>query len=259
MTQGALAGRVAIVTGAGTGVGTAIARLYAQEGAAVVLFGRRAALLHDTANRITAAGHDRCLVVSGDVSQEAAVDALFAQTLDRFGRVDILVNNAAVAGPTGPIWDLSLADFQETIAINLGGPWLCCRAAAKVMRPQRSGRIINIGSITGKRPLAARSPYAASKLGLVGLTRTLAVELGESNITVNHISPGPIDTPRLEELAKAKQRPLQEFITPFIAASALKRISRPEDIAELALFLAGDRAGNITGVDINVDGGIWFS
>jgi NAD(P)-dependent dehydrogenase (short-subunit alcohol dehydrogenase family) len=248
---------VAVVSGGGTGIGAAIARRFAAEGAVVVVSGRRQELLDEVVETITSEG-GRAEAYVADLSIESSVEELFAHVLNTYQRLDILVNNAAIAGEVGNIWELSFAGWDEALRINLTGPWLCTRAAARVMMPQRSGRIINIGSISGKRPLATRTPYTATKMGLVGLTRTCALELGEYDINVNVISPGAVDTPRLEELARKWNRPLDEMVASVAAQSALKRISTPDDIAECALFLAGDRSRNITGVDITVDGGVWF-
>lgn len=219
--------------------------------------GRRQELLDEVVETIASEG-GRAEAFVADLSVESSVDELFAHVLNTYQRLDILVNNAAIAGEVGNIWELSFAGWDEALRINLTGPWLCTRAAARVMMPQRSGRIINIGSISGKRPLATRTPYTATKMGLVGLTRTCALELGEYDINVNVISPGAVDTPRLEELARKWNRPLDEMVASVAAQSALKRISTPDDIAECALFLASDRSRNITGVDITVDGGVWF-
>jgi NAD(P)-dependent dehydrogenase (short-subunit alcohol dehydrogenase family) len=251
--------RVAIVTGAGTGIGRGIAVLFAQEGASVVVTGRRKELLDETLDEMKAAGGGEAASIPADVSDEGEVDRLFAETASRFGPVDVLVNNAAIAGEIGNIWELSLDGWNEAIKINLTGPWLCTRAAAKAMMPRHYGKIINIGSISGKRPLATRTPYTSSKMGLVGLTRTAALELGEHGINVNNISPGAIETPRLDHLAEAWKMTKQELVDDMADKAATKRIGEPRDIAELALFLATDRSRQITGFDISVDGGIWFS
>ena len=258
MAEGKLAGKSAIVTGAGTGLGAAIAERFAAEGAAVMLVGRRQGLLDEVAGRL-AAGGGRALVQTGDVSDEQDVERIVAATIEAFGALDILVNNAGIAGPVAPIWETPLEGWLETLAINLTGPWLCCRAALRHMVQRRSGKIINIGSISGKRPLATRTPYTASKLGLVALTRTLAEEAGPYNINVNNISPGLVDTPRLYELAERWQREPDELRASFGALAALKRIPEPLDIANCALFLASEESRNITGFDINVDGGLWYS
>lgn len=258
MPQRELEGRSAIITGAGAGLGKGIALSFAAEGANVVLTARRAQPLQEVAAEIKSAGHADAMVVTADVSKEADVDALFDQVVGRYGKVDIVVNNAGIAGEVGNIWELSLAGWQETIDTNLTGPWLCTRAAAKVMLPRREGKIINIGSISGKRPLATRTPYTSSKMGLVGLTRTTAVELGEHNINVNLISPGAVQTERLALLAEAWKRPLQDVIDEFSELAAFKRLAQVDDIANLAVFLASERSRNITGVDITCSAGQWF-
>jgi len=251
--------RVAIVTGAGTGIGRGTALRLAEEGATVVVAGRRVELLEETVAQISDLDTGGGVAIAADVSDEAEVGRLFGETVSRFGQVDVLVNNAAIAGEVGNIWELSLDGWNEALAINLTGPWLCTREAARVMMPRSYGKIVNIGSVSGKRPLATRTPYTATKMGLVGLTRTAAAELGEYNINVNNISPGAVDTPRLQELAEKWNRPVDELIEGMASLSALKRISTPADIAECALFLASDRSRNITGFDITVDCGVWFS
>jgi NAD(P)-dependent dehydrogenase (short-subunit alcohol dehydrogenase family) len=257
--MGRLSGKVAIVTGGGTGIGAAIAGRFVQEGAKVAISGRRAHLLEEVARRIGGAD-GQVLAVPGDSATPQGVEELFGRTLDAFGTVDILVNNAAIVGPVGYIWEMEdVAGWEETLRINLTGPWLCARAAARIMIPKRYGKIVNIGSISGKRPLARRTPYATTKMGLVGLTRTLALELGEYNINVNLISPGLVDTPRVEELAERYGVTVEQLKTGSAALAALKRISSAEDVAYLAAFLASDEARNITGIDITIDAGIWFS
>ncbi|GBD22946.1 Glucose 1-dehydrogenase [bacterium HR29] len=252
-----LSGKVAVVTGGGTGIGAAIAKRFAREGAVVVISGRRPQPLADVAESIAREGGE-VEAVACDSATEEGVERLFRKALE-FGRLDVLVNNAAIAGPVAPIWDQELAGWEETLRINLTGPFLCSRAAARAMIPRRSGRIINIGSISGKRPLATRSPYTTTKMGLVGLTRTLALELGEYGITVNVISPGAVDTPRLNELAERWHTTVEALRSSMAAQAALRRINEPDDIAALAAFLASDEARNITGIDITVDAGVWFS
>jgi NAD(P)-dependent dehydrogenase (short-subunit alcohol dehydrogenase family) len=253
-----LNGKVAIVTGGGTGIGAAIAERFVQEGAKVTISGRRGHLLEEVAQRIGGANR-QVLAVPCDSATPQGVEELFGRTLDAFGTVDILVNNAAIAGPVGYIWELDVEDWEETLRINLTGPWLCARAAARIMIPKRYGKIINIGSITGKRPLARRTPYATTKMGLVGLTRTLALELGEYNINVNLISPGLTETPRVSELAEKYGMTVEQLRESSAALAALKRVTEPKDVAALAAFLASDEARNITGIDITIDAGVWYS
>ena len=257
MPNDELQGRTAIVTGAAGGIGRAIADLYLREGANVVITGRRVDVLNAAAAELDALGDATCLAIPGDQSDEATVDALVAQTVDHFGQLDILVNNAATTGAIGKIWDLDLAGWQETLDINLTGPWLCTRAAARVMLPRKEGKIIFISSVTGKRPLATRTPYASTKMGLIGLARTAALELGEHNINVNVISPGAVDGERLVKIAETWGIPLEELKRSFSDLSDLKRLPVASDIAEMALFFATERSRNIAGFDVNVDGGIW--
>lgn len=255
---GRLPDRVAIVTGGGTGIGAGIAERFAREGARVVISGRRSEPLQTVATQIVAAG-GKIHTVTCDSATEAGVEELFRATESQFGPVDILVNNAAIAGPVASIWEQETSGWEETLRINLTGPWLCCRAAAHSMMPRRTGKIINIGSISGKRPLATRTPYTATKMGLVGLTRTLALELGAYDINVNLISPGAVETPRMDELAEHWHTTREELVAGIAASAALKRVGEPSDIANLAVFLASDEARNIQGIDITVDAGVWYS
>lgn len=247
-----------IVTGAGAGIGRAVAQRLAREGKPVVLVGRRAEPLHETV-RTFEAPTAPTLVHCADMTVEAAVDELFAHTRSELGDVDGLVTCAAITGPVAPVVDQTLAGFVETMQSNVVSTFLCARAAARAMIPQRRGRIVMIGSVTGKRPLAGRTPYASSKTALIGLTRTLAVELGEHGIGVNLVSPGAVHGDRLETLARVAGQDYDDFIAGFAALTALHRISVPEDVAAAVTFLLSDDARNITGVDLNVDAGVWFS
>ncbi len=252
-----LADRVALVTGAGQGIGRDIALALTKEGARCVLVGRRAGPLEALRHSIEADG-GRSLAIAADVASEEAVKGVFAETARRFGAVDILVNNAGIAGPIADIGKIDLAGWLETLAINLTGPWLCCREAAVAMASHGGGRIVNIGSISGKRPLAQRTPYCASKMGLLGLTRALALELGPAGINVNCISPGAVRTARLELLAEKANIPLQDFLKGVASISALKRVTEGSDIAALCVYLASDAARNITGQDFTVDAGTYM-
>lgn len=252
-----LADRVCVVTGAGQGIGREIALAMAREGARCALVGRRAAPLEEVQRAIEAKG-GKAIAISADVAKEADVNRAFGEAAARLGPVDVLVNNAGIAGPIAEIGQIGLEGWLETLAINLTGPWLCCRAAALAMAPRGSGRIVNIGSISGKRPLAKRTPYCASKMGLLGLTRSLALELGPANVNVNCISPGAVLTARLELLAEQAKIPLQEFLKGVSSISALQRITEGRDIASLCVFLASDAARNITGQDFTVDAGTYM-
>jgi NAD(P)-dependent dehydrogenase (short-subunit alcohol dehydrogenase family) len=254
-----LEGKVAIVTGGGRGLGRAIAQRMAAEGAAVTLAGTSAPHLEATAAAIAAAG-GRSLAVATDVAREAEVAAMVAATIRGFGRLDILVNNAGIAGPTAPVAEAPLAEWERTLAINLTGAFLCARYAIPHLVAAGSGRILNITSIAGKIGYALRSAYAASKWGMIGLTRSLAIELGPSDITVNAIAPGSTRGERLANVIRDRAAALgrtaedveQEF---FIGQNALRRMVEPEEIAATAVFLCGDEARNITGETITVSAG----
>ncbi len=189
--------KVAVITGGGRGIGRAIALAYAREGARLVLAARSVPGLEETHAMVVDLGGE-ALVVPTDISNAESVAALSQQTLAHFGGVDILVNNSGVAGPTASLWEIALGDWEATFAVNVTGTFLCCRAFLPYMLQQSSGCIVIIGSMTGKRPLLGRTPYAASKMALVGLARTLAWETGPYGIRVNVISPGPVEGERIE-------------------------------------------------------------
>jgi NAD(P)-dependent dehydrogenase (short-subunit alcohol dehydrogenase family) len=257
--SGKLEGQAAIVTGGGRGIGRYIAHRFAAEGAAVVLAATGAAALEQTAKEIRAAG-GRALAIPTDVADESAVAALVKKSMAEFGRLDVLVNNAGIAGPTGPAIELKLADWARTLDINLTGAFLCTKHAAPHMMIRRSGRVINITSVAGLIGYAYRTPYAASKWGMIGLTRSLALELGEHGITVNAIAPGAVHGDRIDAVIQSRALAVhrtaedieREF---FIEPTALKRMVEPEEIAATALFLASDEARSITGNVIQVSSG----
>ena len=251
--------KVAVITGAGRGIGRAIAQAYAREGAHLVLAARDVAALEET--RALVAEHQRDVLVQElDLREEESVRAMAEQALVHFGHVDILVNNSGIAGPTAPLWKVAPHEWRETLDVDLTGPYLCCHALLPSMLARRSGSILMIGSITGKRPLAGRTPYAAAKLGLVGLVRTLAWELGPHNIRVNLISPGPVEGERIErvmrDMANAQGISTAEAQRLFLRDAPLARMVPPTDIANAAVFLASDLSGSTTGEDFNSSAGI---
>ncbi len=191
-----LTNKIAVITGGARGIGRVIALACAQEGADIVLAARSLNTLQETQAEIEALGR-KVLAVPTDITSEESVRDLAEQTLAHFGRVDILINNSGITGPTAPLWEISLAEWEETFAVNVTGGFLCCRAFLPSMIERRAGSIIFISSMTGKRPLYGRSPYAAGKLALVGLARTLAWETGPYGIRVNVISPGPVEGERV--------------------------------------------------------------
>jgi NAD(P)-dependent dehydrogenase (short-subunit alcohol dehydrogenase family) len=254
-----LGGTTAVVTGAGQGIGTAIARALAGCGARVVINGRHAATLKTVADEIAASG-GACEWRAGSVADPDHVAELMAVAAGRDGVIHALVNNAGIAGPAAPLAELSLDDWNETIAVNLTGVFLACRAAIPYLRVAGRGKIVNIGSATGKRPLLNRTPYAAAKLGVVGLTRTLAHELGPDNISVNTISPFMVDNSRLEmviaRMARDSGRSPGEVRDEMAAANAFGRAVTQDDVARLTLMLCSSVADDMTGQDINMTAGL---
>jgi NAD(P)-dependent dehydrogenase (short-subunit alcohol dehydrogenase family) len=232
-------GAVAVVTGGGQGIGAAIARALAAGGARVVISGRHPGSLTAVAEQITSAGGE-CGWVAGRV-------------------IHALVNNAGIAGPSVPLAQLSLADWDEVIAVNLTGVFLACQAAIPYLQAAPHGKIVNIGSATGKRPLPNRTPYAAAKLGVVGLTRTLAHELGPDNISVNTVSPFLVDNARLGNvvaaMAAATGRAPTELRDELTAGTAFGRPVTEDDVTRLVLMLCSSAADDLTGQDLNVTAG----
>lgn len=243
-----LEGKVAIVTGAGSGIGEAAARTFAREGARVVLVGRREDPLRANAEAISQAGGE-ATVVAADVSLSADVDRVVAETLDRFGRIDCVFNNAGIQGNGGPIVEMEEASFDALIAINLKGPWLLTRAALRPMLAGgRGGAIVNTSSFLSTGAAAGTSVYSASKAGLDAMIRAVALEVGDKGVRINNVNPGVIDIPMLRAHG-------EEIIPPLAARAALGRIGTPQDIADVAVWLCTDEARFITGQSLLVDGG----
>ena len=251
--------RVTLITGASQGIGRELALTFAEAGDSLVLVPRNEANLSDTAQAASALGADT-LVVPTDVTDPAQVDVMAHAALDRFGRVDVVTNNSGIGGPSGPLWELDLDAWRKTFAVNVEGVFLVSKALLPQMIQRRSGSIIIIGSITGKRPLWGRTPYASTKSALVGLTRTLALESGEYGVRVNLISPGFVAGPRLDWVIKsqAEGRGVSNVFVrrELEAEAALDRLTQPKDVARAALFLASVDVGAVTGADINVNSGV---
>ena len=258
MTE-ALAGAVVVVTGAGKGIGRHIALAFADAGATIAAVGRDVAALEAICELIEARGA-RGLVAPADVGEPDQVAAMARRVLDELGKVDVLVCNSGIAGPTAPLWEISPQEWAQTLNVNVTGTFLCCRALLPAMIERRGGAIVVIGSVSGKRPLHGRTPYTTSKLGLVGLVRTLAWETGEHGIRVNLISPGYVAGPRIERVIAAQATALD--LTPdqararFTSSSPLGGLTPPEDVAACAVFLASPAAASITGEDLNVSAGV---
>jgi len=253
-----LSGKVSIVTGAGGGIGRAIAHRFSSEGCAVVIAGPTREKVERVADEITAKGGKAIYTVT-DVSNEAQVAEMVQAAVGKLGRLDFLINNAGIAGPTGLVHNLAREDWDRTLDINLTGPFLCAKHSLPHMYEQRSGRIVNITSIAGLRAYAFRSPYCASKWAMIGLTRTLAEEAGRYDITVNAIAPGPVHGPRIEAVIQARASEMQmsyeEMEKQYVEPTALKRMADESDIAATALFLCSEEGRNITGETITVSSG----
>jgi len=246
-----LTGKVAVVTGAATGIGQAIAIRMAAEGASVVVdYVGKPGAADDTVHQIESAG-GKVLAVEADVSQPDQVAALIGQTVTQFGRLDIFVNNAGIEYKH-PLTEFPLDQWNKIIAVNLTGPFLCAQAAAKQMISQGgAGRIINISSVHQDLPMPTNAPYCASKGGLRMLMRTAAVELAPHGITVNNIGPGAIFTP-----IDADIEANPELEKTLMAEIPVGRWGKPEEVANLAAFLASDGAAYITGSTYYIDGGM---
>ncbi len=239
--------KIVLVTGASRGIGRAIARAAAREGATVVInYNHSEAEAKGLAEELRSRGL-RAETFRADVSSEAEVQALFKFMRERFGRLDVLVNNAGIVG-NNLLLMTSTEELDRIMAVNCRGSFLCLRAAAKMMMKQRSGRIINLASIVGRRGNRGQAAYSASKAFVIGMTLSAAKELGESGICVNAIAPGFIDTDMTRGLKEEVRQKL-------ISDTPLKRAGSAEDVAEMALFLMSDKASFINGQILGVDGG----
>jgi len=257
-----LNGQVAIITGAGSGIGQAIARRLSQEGAAVVTADLNRDAAAKLIEELKGSGRQG-IAVEMNVTVKKDAERTVKQCLENFGQVDILVNNAG-AGSLGLIVNQKEEDWERPIQVNLKGTFLCSQAAAREMIPRKKGRIVNISSVSGKTGEEFIGPYCASKFGVIGLTQALAKELARYSINVNAVCPGYIWTPMWTEMAKWFQEnfpslegksPQEIFENRVKSVTPLRRPQTPEDIANLVAFLVSDQAQNITGQAINVDGG----
>lgn len=251
--------RVVLVTGGGRNIGRAIALAFAAAGDDLVLAARTMSDLEDTATAARTLGA-RALVVVTDVTDTEQVTAMTASAIAHFGRIDVVVGNSGVPGPAAPLWEVGPAEWRRTIEVNTTGTFLVFRSVLPSMIARGSGCLIAVAAMTGKRPLWGRTPYAASKTALTGLVRTLAVEAGPHGIRVNLVSPGWVDGPRMEWVAErqAERRGVSiEQVRAELASDApLGRTTSAADVADACVFLASERASMITGVDLDVNGGV---
>ena len=249
---------VAIVTGGGKGIGRAISLAFAAEGAIVVIAARTSSKLDEAVERIKSGG-GRAKAIQADISDEKQVRRLVADTIDDYGKVDILVNNSGIGGPTVNVVDLRLQDWNEVLAINLTGSMLCAREVLKHMIPRRKGNIVNIASDAGRFGYPMRSPYCVSKWGIIGLTETLAIEVGQYDIRVNCISPAAVKGERLINVVKGRSRatgvPFEELMSRITEDYSLQRPTEEAEVAATAVFLASEESSGITGHTLVVNCG----
>lgn len=247
-----LHGRTALVTGAGNGLGKAIALTLAASGARVLLVGRQRGKLAQVAAEVGPAAR----IGVCDTSDEAAVAALAAGFADE--QVSIVVNNAGIGGPVAPLIDISAAEWDEVLAVNVRGVFLICRAFLPPMIARGRGDVINIASVSGKRPLAGRTPYTASKMAVLGLTATLAHEVGPLGIMVNSLSPGPVDGPRMRRNfameAGRTGTTADAAEQAFVSRAALRRMVTEEEVAQAVIAMLA--MPGLCGADIDLSAGM---
>ena len=242
-------GRVALVTGASRGIGEAIARRLASEGATLLAASRSAPALERVVAEISSAG-GRARVIALDVSDPSSIEAAMKSALEEHGQIDVLVNNAGIA-EDNLILRMSREAWDRVLLTNLTGAFLLIQAVVKGMVRRRYGRIVNVTSVVGLMGNAGQANYAAAKAGLVGLTRSVARELGSRNITCNAVAPGFIATAMTDRMTEQARESLSSQIP-------VQRLGRPEDVASAVAFLASEEAGYVTGVVLNVSGGLYM-
>ncbi|MDM0077700.1 SDR family NAD(P)-dependent oxidoreductase [Variovorax sp. J2P1-59] len=242
-----LSGRTAFVTGAGQGLGAAIARGLAGAGARVALTDIDVAAADAVAAELRAAGHE-CIAMLLDVRDEVTFAQRFESAVQRFGAVDVMVNNAALT-PSTSLWDIPVAEWDQVMAVNLRGAFFGCRVAGRHMRDRGAGRIVNLSSIAGQQASAATGVhYAASKAGILALTRSFAQELAPHGVTVNAIAPAAIRGPVLDAMDEARQRTVQ-------AGIPLGRFGEAEEVAAAVVYLASAAGAFTTGATLDLNGG----
>lgn len=250
-----LDGKRILITAGGSGIGRLMAEKMSDAGAKVFVCDIDADALRDLQET-----HPDIGQVMADVSDRGAVERFFAAGLSFLGGLDVLVNNAGIAGPTGPVEDIDPDDFERTLAINITGQFLCTKLAVPHLKEAGSGSIINLSSAAGKFAFPLRTPYSASKWAVIGFTKSLAAELGPFNIRVNAILPGAVAGPRIERViaakAEARNVPYEEMLETYTSLASMNRLIPPQDIVDMAILLASDTCKTISGQSLSVDGDI---
>ena len=243
--------KVALVTGAGSGLGLATAKAFAESGASVVLADWHEKSARAAAEELTAQGH-KALAIHCDVADDAQVEAMVGRTIAAFGRLDVAYNNAGVQNVLAETADTTREDFDRVMAINLRGVWSCMKFELQQMRKQRGGVIVNCSSLGGLVGGAERGIYHAAKHGVLGLTKSAALEYAARGIRINAVCPGLIQTPMSDQMVAAGQG---EALKAMEKSIPMGRVGRPEEIADAVLWLCSDAASYVTGQSISVDGG----
>jgi NAD(P)-dependent dehydrogenase (short-subunit alcohol dehydrogenase family) len=248
-------GKRVVVTAGAQGIGWAITQAFVAAGAEVFICDVNEQFLAAARERLPQVPQSRT-----DVSDEAQVDAMFAALHARWGGLDVLVNNAGIAGPTAAVEDTTLADWQQTIAVNLTGTFLCTRRAVPMLKQAGGGSIVNLSSAAGRLGFPLRTPYSASKFGVIGLTETWAMELGPSNIRVNAILPGIVEGERQERVIAAKAASYgishEEMRQRLLSSVSMRKMVTPQDIANQILFICSPAGASISGQSLSVCGNV---
>ena len=249
---GMMTGKIALVTGGSSGIGRATCARFAQEGATVVLAARRVAEGEQTAQLVREAGGE-ALFVRADIAQPADVQALVTTCLERYGRLDYACNNAGIEGPIVPLVEYSEAQWDTIMGINLKGTWLCMKAEIPPMRAQGGGAIVNVASVAGLIGFPGLGPYVATKQGMIGLTKTAAMEHAQDQIRVNVVCPGLIDTAMADRFTGGPRSDVEQFI---MSLKPMRRRGTSAEVAESIVWLCSDAASYVTGHSMVVDGGL---
>jgi NAD(P)-dependent dehydrogenase (short-subunit alcohol dehydrogenase family) len=255
-----LDGRIAMITGPAKGMGAAITKAFAAEGAKLALIGRDIAAIEPVAAEVKGNGTE-AIVVKCDLTDAKQCEVAAEKTKEAFGRIDILVNVAGGSGPVGkPGVETTPEEFDDIIKLNMNGCFHTMRGVLPTMIAQRYGKVVNVGGTFGMRGRAGRMAYSASKWGLRGITKSFALEVGQYNININNVAPGMVDGPRFRDkvcadMAKRLGITVEEAMERHASEYALKRVTVDNDVANACLFLASDVSRQITGADLPVDGG----